>query len=117
MVLKDAEFIETAMMAQKIGRHIMPVVERFSELQMILEYAEKLGVRPRIGMRVKLATRGSGRWQASGGFRSKFGLTSSEILKGLDLLASRGMADCLQLLQLHQGSQITNIRHIKAAAQ
>jgi arginine decarboxylase len=112
---KDAEFIETAMMAQKIGRHIMPVVERFSELQMILEYAEKLGVRPRIGMRVKLATRGSGRWQASGGFRSKFGLTSSEILKGLDLLASRGMADCLQLLHFHQGSQITNIRHIKAA--
>ena len=112
---KDAEFIETAMMAQKIGRHIMPVVERFSELQMILEYAEKLGVRPRIGMRVKLATRGSGRWQASGGFRSKFGLTSSEILRGLDLLASRGMADCLQLLHFHQGSQITNIRHIKAA--
>ena len=100
---KDAEFIETAMLAQKVGRHV------------ILEYAEKLGVRPRIGMRVKLATRGSGRWQASGGFRSKFGLTASELIKGLDLLASKGMEDCLQLLHFHQGSQITNIRHIKAA--
>ena len=112
---KDAEFIETAMLAQKIGRKIIPVVERFSELHLILEYAEKLGVRPRIGMRVKLATRGSGRWQSSGGFRSKFGLTASELVKGLDLLASRGMEDCLQLLHFHQGSQITNIRHIKGA--
>ena len=112
---KDAEFIETAMLAQKIGRTIIPVVERFSELNLILEYAEKLGVRPRIGMRVKLATRGSGRWQSSGGFRSKFGLTASELIKGLDLLASRGMEDCLQLLHFHQGSQITNIRHIKGA--
>lgn len=112
---KDAEFIETAMLAQKIGRQIIPVVERFSELNLVLEYAEKLGVRPRIGMRVKLATRGSGRWQSSGGFRSKFGLTASELIKGLDLLASRGMEDCLQLLHFHQGSQITNIRHIKAA--
>ena len=112
---KDAEFIETAMLAQKIGRQIIPVVERFSELHLVLEYAEKLGVRPRIGMRVKLATRGSGRWQSSGGFRSKFGLTASELIKGLDLLASRGMEDCLQLLHFHQGSQITNIRHIKAA--
>ncbi len=112
---KDAEFIETAMLAQKIGRKIIPVVERFSELNLILEYAEKLGVRPRIGMRVKLATRGSGRWQSSGGFRSKFGLTASELVKGLDVLASRGMEDCLQLLHFHQGSQITNIRHIKGA--
>ncbi|MEI6657589.1 MAG: biosynthetic arginine decarboxylase [Planctomycetota bacterium] len=112
---KDAEFIETAMLAQKIGRTIIPVVERFSELHLILEYAEKLGVRPRIGMRVKLATRGSGRWQSSGGFRSKFGLTASELIKGLELLASRGMEDCLQLLHFHQGSQITNIRHIKGA--
>ena len=112
---KDAEFIETAMLAHKIGRQIIPVVERFSELHLILEYAQKLGVRPRIGMRVKLATRGAGRWQSSGGFRSKFGLTVGEILKGLELLASHGMEDCLQLLHFHQGSQITNIRHIKAA--
>ena len=80
---KDSEFIETVMLAHKIGRHIIPVVERFSELQLILDQAEKLGVRPRIGMRTKLATRGAGRWQGSGGFRSKFGLTASELLAGL----------------------------------
>jgi arginine decarboxylase len=112
---KDAEFIEMAMLAEKIGRQIIPVVERFSELPLILECAERVGVRPRIGMRVKLATRGSGRWQSSGGFRSKFGLTVSELVKGLELLQARGMEDCLQLLHFHQGSQITNIRHIKAA--
>jgi arginine decarboxylase len=82
---------------------------------LILEYAEKIGVRPKIGMRVKLAARGSGRWQSSGGYRSKFGLTVSELLKGLEELKSRGMQDCFKLLHFHQGSQITNIRHIKAA--
>ena len=63
---KDAEFIETAMLAHKIGRFIVPVVEKYTELQLILDYAEKIGVRPNIGMRVKLAARGSGRWQSSG---------------------------------------------------
>ena len=112
---KDSEFIETAMLAQKIGRRIIPVVERFTELEQILAHAEKIGVRPQIGMRVKLSTRGSGRWQASGGFRSKFGLTAGELMEGLDLLVEKGMADCFQLLHFHQGSQITNIRHIKTA--
>ncbi len=112
---KDAEFIETAMLAHKIGRNIIPVVEKYTELGLILEYAEKIGVRPKIGMRVKLAARGSGRWQSSGGYRSKFGLTVTEILKGLDELKARGMQDCFKLLHFHQGSQITNIRHIKAA--
>jgi len=112
---KDAEFIETAMLAHKIGRNIIPVVEKYTELGLILEYAEKIGVRPKIGMRVKLAARGAGRWQSSGGYRSKFGLTVSEILKGLEELKSRGMQDCFKLLHFHQGSQITNIRHIKAA--
>lgn len=112
---KDAEFIETVILAQKIGRKIVPVIERFSELEQILDHSERLGVRPRIGMRVKLASRGSGRWQASGGFRSKFGLTVGDLMRGLELLADRGMADCFELLHFHQGSQITNIRHIKAA--
>jgi arginine decarboxylase len=112
---KDAEFIETAMLAHKIGRNIIPVVEKYTELGLILEYAEKIGVRPKIGMRVKLAARGSGRWQSSGGYRSKFGLTVTEILRGLDELKARGMEDCFKLLHFHQGSQITNIRHIKAA--
>ncbi len=112
---KDAEFIETAMLAQKIGRKIIPVVEKYTELGLILDYAEKIGVRPTIGMRVKLAARGSGRWQSSGGYRSKFGLTVTELLRGLEELKSRNMADCFKLLHFHQGSQITNIRHIKAA--
>ena len=102
------------MLAQKIGRNIIPVVERFSELAQLLECAKKIGVRPNIGMRMKLATKGSGRGM-SAGFRSKFGLTVSELMKGVDLLASQDMGDCFQLLHFHQGSQITNIRHIKAA--
>src|SRR5687768_12040168 len=112
---KDAEFIETAMFGQQIGRNIIPVVEKYTELGLIIEAAEKLGVRPQIGMRVKLATRGSGRWQSSGGFRSKFGLTVTEIMRGLDELKARGMQDCLKLLHFHLGSQITNIRIVKGA--
>ena len=112
---KDAEFIETAMLAQKIGRNIIPVVEKYTELGLILEYADKIGVRPQIGMRVKLASRGSGRWQSSGGFRSKFGLTVTEITRGLAELKARGMQDCLKLLHFHLGSQITNIRIVKGA--
>ena len=112
---KDAEFIEMAMLAQKIGRNITPVVEKYTELGLILEYAEKVGVRPQIGMRVKLAARGSGRWQSSGGYRSKFGLTITEILRGLEELKARGMQDCLKLLHFHLGSQITNIRIVKGA--
>ncbi len=112
---KDAEFIEMAMLAHKIGRFIIPVVEKYSELELILEYAEKLGVRPRIGMRVKLAARGGGRWQSSGGYRSKFGLTVAEVRQGLAELKSRGMEDCFELLHFHLGSQIPNIRIVKGA--
>jgi arginine decarboxylase len=112
---KDAEFIEMAMLAQKMGRKIIPVVEKYTELGLVLEYAEKVGVRPEIGMRVKLAQRGGGRWQSSGGYRSKFGLTVAEILRGLDELKARGMADCFKLLHFHLGSQIPNIRVVKGA--
>jgi arginine decarboxylase len=112
---KDAEFIEMAMLAQKMGRRVIPVVEKYTELALILKYAEKVGVRPQIGMRIKLAARGSGRWQSSGGFRSKFGLTVSEILHAIDELKSRDMLDCFKLLHFHLGSQITNIRHVKTA--
>jgi arginine decarboxylase len=112
---KDAEFIEMAMLAQKIGRRIIPVVEKYTELALILEYADKIGVRPTIGMRVKLAARGGGRWQSSGGFRSKFGLTVGEMLRGLEELKALGMADCFQLLHFHLGSQIPNIRVVKGA--
>jgi arginine decarboxylase len=112
---KDAEFIEMAMLAQKIGRQVIPVVEKYTELGLILKYAAKVGVRPQIGMRVKLAARGSGRWQGSGGFRSKFGLTVAEIIRGLDELKALGMQDCFKLLHFHLGSQIPNIRIVKGA--
>jgi arginine decarboxylase len=112
---KDAEFIETAMWAHKLGRNIIPVVEKYSELGLILEYARKIGVRPKIGMRVKLAARGGGRWQSSGGYRSKFGLTVAEVRQGLEELKSYGMQDCFKLLHFHLGSQIPNIRIVKGA--
>ena len=112
---KDSEFIEMAMLAQKIGRHVIPVIEKFTELELILKYAQKVGVRPQIGIRVKLAQRGAGRWQSSTGYRSKFGLTVGELLQALELLRQHDMADCFKLLHFHLGSQITNIRQIKAA--
>src|ERR1035438_2592982 len=112
---KDDEYIEMAMLAQKLGRHIIPVVEKYTELKLILRYSERVGVRPMIGLRVKLASRGSGRWRSSGGYRSKFGLSVSEAVRMLQELKDAGMADCLNLLHFHLGSQITNIRQIKAA--
>ncbi len=112
---KDAEFIEMAMLAQKVGRKIIPVVEKYTELQLIMHYAAKVGVRPQFGMRVKLAAKSTGRWQGSGGYRSKFGLTVTEILRALDELKAQGMQDCFKLLHFHLGSQIPNIRHIKQA--
>lgn len=112
---KDVEFIETALLAQKIGRNVFIVVEKYNELGLILRAAEKFNVRPQIGMRVKLSARGAGRWQGSGGYRSKFGLTISEILKGVETLHKHDSADCFKLLHFHLGSQITNIRHVKSA--
>jgi arginine decarboxylase len=112
---KDEKFIETAMLAQKIGRQIFLVIEKYTDLKLILHYAQQVGVRPNIGIRVKLASPGAGRWQASGGHRSKFGLTVSEVLRALAELEEAGMQDCFKLLHFHLGSQITNIRHIKGA--
>ncbi len=112
---KDDEYIAMVMLAKKIGRRIIPVVEKFTEMELIAKHAEQVGVKPNIGIRVKLASRGSGRWKSSGGYRSKFGLTVSEALKAVDFLKERGLEDCLQLLHFHLGSQITNIRQIKAA--
>jgi arginine decarboxylase len=112
---KDDEYIEMAMLAQKVGRQVIPVVEKYTELHLILKYSKRVGVRPRIGLRVKLASRGSGRWKSSGGFRSKFGLSAIEAVRALEELRDQEMADCLNLLHFHLGSQITNIRQIKAA--
>jgi arginine decarboxylase len=112
---KDDEYIEMVMLAKKIGRQIIPVVEKYTELDLILKHSQRVGVRPEIGLRVKLASKGSGRWKSSGGYRSKFGLTVTEALQALQQMKSAGMEDCLQLLHFHLGSQITNIRQIKAA--
>jgi arginine decarboxylase len=112
---KDDEYIEFVMLAKKIGRRIIPVVEKFTELDLILKYSKKVGVRPEFGIRVKLASRGSGRWKSSGGYRSKFGLTVSEALQALRQMQALGMEDCIKLLHFHLGSQITNIRQIKGA--
>jgi arginine decarboxylase len=112
---KDDEFIKMTILARKMGKLIIPVVEKFSELELIARYAEELSVRPLIGIRIKLGSRGSGRWRNSAGFRSKFGLTMTEALEAFDYLKQRGMENCLQLVHFHLGSQITNIRHIKSA--
>jgi arginine decarboxylase len=112
---KDDEYIEMVMLAKKIGRQIIPVVEKYTELDLILKHSQRVGVRPVVGLRVKLASKGSGRWKSSGGYRSKFGLTVTEALQALQQMKAAGMEDCLQLLHFHLGSQITNIRQIKAA--
>ena len=112
---KDDEFIKMTILARKMGKLFIPVVEKFSELELIARYAEELNVRPLIGIRIKLGARGSGRWRNSAGFRSKFGLTLTEALEAFDYLKQRGMEDCLQLVHFHLGSQITNIRNVKSA--
>ena len=112
---KDDEYIEMVMLAKKIGRQIIPVVEKYTELDLVLKHSERVGVRPVIGLRLKLASKGSGRWKSSGGYRSKFGLTVSEALQALEQMKAAGKEDCLELLHFHLGSQITNIRQIKAA--
>ena len=112
---KDEEFIKMVVLARKLGKPIIPVVEKATELEKIVKYAEELGVRPMIGVRVKLATRGAGRWRSSAGYRSKFGLTLTEVLEAVEYLKKHDMADCLKLVHFHMGSQITNIRKVKDA--
>ncbi len=112
---KDDRYIEGVILAAKLGRKIIPVVENFSELALIVKYAREYNVRPTIGVRVKLASQGVGRWKSSAGARSKFGLFVSEILSLLEYLKEQKMEDCLQLLHCHIGSQIHDIRRIKNA--
>ncbi len=112
---KDASFIKMALLAQKMGHFVIPVVENYFEFELILKYADELDVRPMLGMRVKLAAQGAGRWQESGGIRSKFGLTVSQILRAFETLRSKEMEHCFQLLHFHLGSQISDIRSVKSA--
>jgi arginine decarboxylase len=112
---KDDEYIKMTVLARKIGKNVIPVIEKYTELEALVKYCEELRVRPVLGVRVKLAAKGAGRWKYSAGFRSKFGLTLSETLEAFEYLKERDMADCLQLVHFHLGSQITNIRNIKQA--
>jgi arginine decarboxylase len=112
---KDEDYIELALLAQKMGKRIFIVVEKLNELKLITKIAKQHKIRPNIGIRVKLASSGSGKWEDSGGDISKFGLTSSELLEALEFLEKKEMKDCLKLVHFHIGSQVTKIRRIKLA--
>lgn len=112
---KDEEFLKMVVLGQKLGRKIFPVVEQFHEIKILVKLAEELGVKPVLGVRTKLAARGSGRWQNSAGAGSKFGLTTSELIAAVNYLKERNLADSLVMLHFHLGSQITNIQNVKRA--
>lgn len=112
---KDQSYIELALLAQKMGKRIFIVIEKLNELDIIAKAAKKLDVKPNLGIRIKLASSGSGKWSESGGDASKFGLTSAELLQALEKLDAIGMHDCLRLIHFHIGSQITKIRRIQTA--
>ena len=112
---KDAEYMETALLSQKLGRYPIIVIDRFRELDLLLDVARRLGIRPHIGVRAKLTTKGAGKWMESTGDRSKFGLTSTEIVRLVDRLRDAEMLDCLEMLHFHIGSQISSVQAIKDA--
>jgi len=112
---KDLEYIETAILAQKLDKKTILVVDRYEELSIIIMVAKKLGIRPRIGFRVKLSCKGEGKWSESSGTKSKFGLTAAEIVRGFQLLQQNGIVDCLQMIHYHIGSQITSIHPVKTS--
>jgi arginine decarboxylase len=112
---KDEEYVETALYASKLGRKVVMVVEKPSELPLIAEVARRTGIRPRLGVRVRLSTRGAGKWEASGGDRSKFGLSSYELMEAIGFMRETGLMDTFELLHFHLGSQISNIRSVKNA--
>jgi arginine decarboxylase len=112
---KDREYIEIALLAQKLGRTPIIVIDRFHELDLVIQVSRDLGIRPHLGARAKLAAKGAGRWVESGGDRSKFGLTADELVETVERLRAEEMLDCLELMHFHVGSQITNIRAIRDA--
>ena len=112
---KDEDYVELALLAQKMGKRIFLVVEKLNELKLIANIARRLKVKPNIGIRIKLASSGSGKWEDSGGDQSKFGLTSGELLEAMEFLEKNKLKNCLRLLHFHIGSQVTKIRRIKIA--
>ena len=114
---KDKEYIETALLASRVGRNVLVVIDRYQELPLLVQIAKALDIKPNIGFRAKLDQKGAGKWVDSSGPRSKFGLTAMEIVEGVELLKKEGMMDCLKLLHFHIGSQITSIKPIKSSLQ
>jgi len=112
---KDRAYVETALLAQRLGRTPIIVVDRFHEIDLILKTASELGIRPHLGIRAKLSSKGAGKWVESTGDRSKFGLSATEIVAAVDRLTSEDMLDCLELMHFHIGSQITAARAHKDA--
>ncbi len=112
---KDEDYIELALLAQKMGKRIFLVVEKLNELRLIANVSKRLKIKPNLGVRIKLASAGSGKWEDSGGDVSKFGLTSSELIEAMEFLEKNRMKDCLHLVHFHIGSQVTKIRRIKIA--
>ncbi|MGI2128922.1 biosynthetic arginine decarboxylase [Shewanella oncorhynchi] len=110
---KDNEYIRLALIGEKLGHKVYIVLEKLSELKMVLAESKRLGVTPRLGLRARLAFQGKGKWQASGGEKSKFGLSAAQILLVVEQLKQHDMLDSLQLLHFHLGSQIANIRDIR----
>jgi arginine decarboxylase len=111
---KDEEFMRLALMGQKLGHKVFIVLEQLSEVDVLLQVADELGVIPTAGVRIKLHSEGSGRWAKSGGEKSKFGLSTAQLVKLVDKLRDAGRLDVLKLIHFHLGSQITDIRYIKA---
>ncbi len=114
---KDITYVETCLLAQNLGRHAIIVIDRFAELEMILRASQRLELRPHLGVRAKLTSRGSGRWLESAGDGSKFGLTASELVRVVERLREADLLDCLEMMHFHVGSQITSIGSIKGALQ
>ena len=114
---KDEEFMRLALMGQKLGHQVFIVLEQLSELDVLLQAADDLGVTPTAGVRIKLVAEGAGRWAQSGGEKSKFGLNAAQLMKLIDRLRSLGRIEILKLIHFHIGSQVTDIRYIKSALQ
>ena len=114
---KDEEFMRLALMGQKLGHQVFIVIEQLSEIDVLLAVAEELGVNPTAGIRIKLASTGYGRWKESGGEKSKFGLNAAQLMEAVDRLRAAGRLDIVKLIHFHLGSQITDIRYIKAGLQ
>ena len=114
---KDEEFMRLALMGQKLGHQVFIVLEQLSEVDVLLQVADELGVTPTAGVRIKLYSEGSGRWAKSGGEKSKFGLSTAQLVRLVDKLRAADRLDILKLIHFHLGSQITDIRYIKAGLQ